>query len=71
MESSDDATEPEIKRALRLLLALFRDGLRHGFFELSLRCELGKEKRRELTISSGKSHRFVISAKEVEREPLP
>ncbi len=56
----------ELERALRMLTDEVTDGLKHGFFQCSVRCELGRGRRRELTIEAGKSHRFVIAAVEVE-----
>ena len=43
------------------------DGLRHGFFEYSLVCEIGKDGRRQLVIQAGKSHKFTIPEDEVPR----
>jgi hypothetical protein len=42
------------------LQELLRDGLRHGFFEYSISCETGPNKRRFVMIRAGKSERFVI-----------
>lgn len=43
------------------------DGLRHGFFEYSLACEIGKDGRRQLVIRAGKSHKFTIRKDELPR----
>lgn len=43
-----------------------RDGLRHGFFELTVACEIVKGGKRALTIKAGKNHRFTISEGEIE-----
>lgn len=54
----------EFHRAMEKLKAEIRDGLGHGFFELSIACEvIGKGKRR-LTIRAGKSYQFVIGEDE-------
>ena len=36
------------------------DGLRHGFFEVAIGCEIGTGQKRILTVRSGKSYRFTI-----------
>ena len=43
-----------------------RDGLRHGFFELTVACEIVKGGKRGLTIKAGKKHRFTIPEEEIE-----
>ena len=42
------------------------DGLRHGFFELTVACEIVKGGKRGLTIKAGKNHRFTIPEEEIE-----
>jgi len=59
------AAEQELKRALRRLESEVQDGLGHGFFELSVTCEVIKEGRRRLTIKAGKSYQFIIAQEEV------
>ena len=46
--------------ALRRVVAEIHDGLRHGFFELTLTCEIVSDDRRRLTVRAGKSYQFVI-----------
>ena len=36
------------------------DGLRHGFFEFTLTCEVIGQERRRLTLKAGKTYQFVI-----------
>ena len=43
-----------------------RDGLRHGFFELTVACKTVNGKKRRLTIKAGKNHRFMIPEEEIE-----
>jgi hypothetical protein len=38
-----------------------REGVRHGFFDYELKCEVINGKRRRLTLKAGKSHQFVIT----------
>jgi len=51
---------------MELLSREVRDGLRHGFFELTVVCEIVKGGRQELTIKAGKNHRFTILDEEIE-----
>jgi hypothetical protein len=36
------------------------DGLRHGFFDCQVTCELVNERKRRVVIKAGKSHQFTI-----------
>jgi hypothetical protein len=36
------------------------DGLRHGFFDCLITCELVKDRKRRVVIKAGKSHQFTI-----------
>ena len=47
-------------RALQRVLAEIHDGLRHGYFELTLACEIVSQDRRRLILRAGKSYQFVI-----------
>ena len=59
-----DNDTPQMKGALaqamnKLFEEIF-DGVKHGFFECTVTCELVKDRKRRLTIKAGKSHQFVI-----------
>lgn len=56
--------EAEFERAMEKLRDEIRAGMAHGFFELSVQCEIIKAGKRQLTIRTGKSYRFVISEEE-------
>jgi hypothetical protein len=43
------------------------DGLKHGYFDYSIACEVGNGGKRQLVIRAGKSHKFTILADEVPR----
>jgi hypothetical protein len=43
------------------------DGLRHGFFNCSIACEICSGGKRHLVIRAGKSHKFTIPEDEVPR----
>jgi hypothetical protein len=42
-----------------------REGVRHGFFQCEISCELIHSRKRRLTIKAGKSHQFVIEEEEL------
>lgn len=56
----------ELDRATERLLHEVAEGLRHGFFRYTVSCETVKGKRRRLTISAGKSYRFIIPEDELD-----
>jgi hypothetical protein len=56
-----------IDRAISRVLAEIHEGLRHGYFEYALTCEVIGQERRRLTLRAGKSHQFVISKDECQR----
>jgi hypothetical protein len=57
----------QLREALDRIEDLVLDGLRHGFFDYSIACEIGKDGRRELVIRAGKSHKFTIPEDELPR----
>ena len=63
------APSPNDARALQAALARLQeivlDGLRHGFFDCSVSCELVQGKKRRLVIRAGKSHQFTIPEDEL------
>lgn len=56
----DVASAPAIDRAISRVLAEIHDGLRHGFFEFTVTCEIVGQERRRLILQAGKSYQFVI-----------
>jgi hypothetical protein len=56
-----------LREALDQLERLFVDGLRHGFFDYSIACEVTNGGKRKLVIRAGKSHKFTIPEDEVSR----
>jgi hypothetical protein len=50
--------------ALRRVLAEIHAGLRHGYFEYSLTCEVIGQGRRRLILRAGKNYQFVIGPEE-------
>ena len=56
-----------IDGAINRILAEIQEGLRHGYFEYVLTCEVIGQERRRLTLRAGKSHQFVIPKDECVR----
>jgi hypothetical protein len=50
----------QLRETLDRIERLLVDGLRHGFFDYSIACEVGKDRRRELVVRAGKNHKFTI-----------
>lgn len=48
------------------LQEIILDGLRHGFFDCSITCELVKDRKRRVVIKAGKSHQFTIKEEELQ-----
>ena len=61
------AKSGQVREALDRLEGLVVDGLKHGFFDYSIACEIGNGGKRQLVIRAGKSHKFTIPADEVQR----
>ena len=57
----------QLCEALDRLRSLVVDGLKHGFFDYSISCEIGNKGRRQLVIRAGKSHKFTIPEDELPR----
>jgi hypothetical protein len=57
----------QVREALDRLEGLVVDGLKHGFFDYSIACEVANGGKRQLVIRAGKSHKFTIPANEVPR----
>ena len=72
-----DATDPDTRRsesggpqfreALDRLGQVVVDGLKHGFFDYSIACEIGNGGKRQLVIRAGKCHKFTIPEEELPR----
>ena len=58
--SSAPANANQFNEARAHLEELFLDGLKHGFFDYSIACEIGNGGKRHLVIRAGKSHKFTI-----------
>lgn len=49
----------QIAKALAHLENIVVEGLKHGFFDCAIGCEIGNGGRRQLVIRAGKSHKFI------------
>ncbi len=63
----DVTSASAIDRAISRVLAEIHDGLRHGFFEFTVTCEIVGQERRRLTLRAGKSHQFLLSKEDCVR----
>jgi hypothetical protein len=61
-----DSNKSQLDRARDCLIREVDDGLRHGFFDLAVTCEMVNGKKRRLTIKAGKNHRFTFPEEEIE-----
>ncbi len=59
--------DESLDQALDRLEGLVVDGLKHGFFDYSIACEIANGGKRQLVIRAGKSHKFTIPEDEVPR----
>ena len=50
----------DTRKALDHVEQIIVDGLRHGFFEYAISCEVVHGRKRQLVIRAGKSHKFTI-----------
>ena len=57
--------DSQFVEALAHLEKVVVDGLRHGFFEYAIACEIGNGGKRQLVIRSGKSTKFTIPEEEL------
>ncbi len=55
----------QMREALDRLRDLIVDGLKHGFFDYSISCEVRNKGKRQLVIRAGKSHKFTIPEDEL------
>jgi hypothetical protein len=59
------AKSGQVREALDRLEGLVVEGLRHGFFDYSIACEIANGGKRHLVIRAGKSHKFTIPEEEL------
>lgn len=64
-QKAEHTSSPQVEQFLGRLQTLVLEGLKHGFFEYSITCEISERGKRELLIRAGKSHKFTIPASEL------
>jgi hypothetical protein len=68
MTKTQTATEgtptTTLDRVLNRILSELQEGLRHGYFEFGITCEVTGGDRRRLTLRAGKAYQFVIRKEE-------
>jgi hypothetical protein len=58
-------TENPLQDACEQMTRLLTDGVKHGFFAMTVEAETVQSKRRRITIRAGKSYQFVVSEEHV------
>jgi hypothetical protein len=61
------AKSGQVREALDRLEGLVVEGLKHGFFDYSIACEIANGGKRQFVIRAGKSHKFIIPEDELPR----
>lgn len=61
-----DFQKNPLEKALEMLTREIRIGVKHGFFEYQIHCEIIANKKRKITIKAGKSYQFHVSEEELE-----
>lgn len=57
----------QVREVLDRVEALIVEGLKHGFFDYSITCDIAAGGKRQVVIRAGKSHKFTIPECEVPR----
>jgi len=60
VKAEDHDQDRQLGDMLRCLREIIVDGLRHGFFDYRITCEMTEKRKRHLVITAGKSYKFVI-----------
>ena len=65
--TSRPANRNQFEEARAHLEKVMVEGMRHGFFECVITCEIVHGGKRQVMIRAGKSHKFIIPEDEVPR----
>ena len=57
----------QLAEALAHLETVVVEGLRHGYFEYTITCEIGNGRKRHLVVRAGKAHKFTIPNEDLPR----
>jgi hypothetical protein len=63
--ASSMSADSELDRAMQKLDQEVREGIKYGFFKLTITCEMISGHKRRLTLTSGKSYQFTIPEEEL------
>ena len=63
----DDAHTRKLSEAFTHIEKVVVEGLRHGFFDCSITCEITSGGKRRVCVRSGNNHMFMIPEDEVPR----
>ena len=55
-----------LEKVLEKVTNEIKSGVKHGFFEYQITCEIVKENKRKITIKTGKSYQYHIPEDEFE-----
>ncbi len=69
MPNDHASDRPALDRVLHRLVAEIAEGLRHGYFEYTVSCEITSQGRRRLLLRAGRHYQFVLPAEECESAP--
>jgi hypothetical protein len=58
----------QLQDACEHLVRELIEGIRHGFFEMTVAVEIGPSKKRRITVKAGKSYQFLVAEEEVPRK---
>jgi hypothetical protein len=67
IETPFQSKSGQVCKALDCLEGLIVEGLKHGFFDYSIACEIANGGKRKLMVRAGKSHKFTIPEDEIPR----
>jgi hypothetical protein len=56
---------PQLQSAFDRIADEVKEGVRHGFFNLRVTCEIGNGGKRHMVVHAGKSHKFTIPIHEI------
>jgi hypothetical protein len=60
VKTEDHDKYPQLGDLFKYLREIIVDGLRHGFFNYTITCEMTEKHKRHLVIKGGKSYKFTI-----------
>lgn len=64
-QTAQEVPTRDLPKLLEFVARELEDGLRHGFFQLTVDCELTKNRKRQVTVAMAHTHRFVIAEDEL------